>query len=748
MEGNTKPTSSSSVGSPPPKSVPPESESMQPMDNLNIYLFPSEHTQGKDVISADTTSSIKALLQTKIETTSSGNLVFSANGADAQSAGKLKRQQQGYSQRSSATKTPYRKTPIKPNNRSVNRLATTANSNNNASAAQSKGGDSEVSALHDLFRTQTANNNNTEPIKQDITEPFKGDKRRRSEEFPPLSKRNKEDETNMEGAKMLENNNQEMETADISSESEEDEDTTLTLTEPDNEATNMSNPKSMSLEVVFSMFQRLQEDITQIKKDRLGTRLQKLEKKDKEKTDEIEAIKYQQLKQQDKIDKLTKDVDLFKTKSEIMAGMIQKMSIQLNEHSSKHTQTEQDRAKCTVMIRNLYSGSTPWEIKQSVYWLFSKMGLQMQIYDAYTQGQDTPKTIIVVMHSSEDKKKIFQNIANIASLKNQDGKKYILKDFYTQTSLDKQHRHTQIYNMFADNPGQQEKIKVTEKGDLMIGPQKYAKKVIAPTPQEILQLSLEEMRQILSMSISAGKPVYEQGSHFQGFTAAVQTHQQIRQLYTKLKLTHADARHIVCAYSIPGTDLHHCNDYYDDEEVGTGKFLLKLLLDNHITSRVIFVVRYCYGQKVGMVRHNRFLEAATNAVNANPYNKFIAGDQQIMPRTDTRLAFTDGKPFFPKKRKVNKTSTSTRGGLGASRGRQNNNTRQLNPPQPVAHVPSQTSIRGRATTTQMTPHQSIRGQYHGYFTPTGSSYSNSPVHTAWADIDANDEASERWNDVE
>ena len=180
--------------------------------------------------------------------------------------------------------------------------------------------------------------------------------------------------------------------------------------------------------------------------------------------------------------------------------------------------------------------------------------------------------IVATLYSVEDKKMIFQNIGAIANLKNQDGNRYIIKDFLTQTALEKQQRQQQIFDMYAGNVEMQKKIKVTKKKGTKSQWTDIQKRIHPPTSQEIMQLSLDELRTILSIKMYAGTPITEQGSQFTGYTAEVQNHQQIRQMYFKLKLTNAEARHIVCAYKIPGSELHHCNDYCDDDEIGTGKF--------------------------------------------------------------------------------------------------------------------------------------------------------------------------------
>ena len=53
---------------------------------------------------------------------------------------------------------------------------------------------------------------------------------------------------------------------------------------------------------------------------------------------------------------------------------------------------------------------------------------------------------------------------------------------------------------------------------------------------------------------------------FIGYNANVTQHEQIQMIYCKLKLIHPAARHIICAFRIPGVMEHEDEDYCDDGE--------------------------------------------------------------------------------------------------------------------------------------------------------------------------------------
>ena len=67
-------------------------------------------------------------------------------------------------------------------------------------------------------------------------------------------------------------------------------------------------------------------------------------------------------------------------------------------------------------------------------------------------------------------------------------------------------------------------------------------------------------------------------------------------------------------------------------------------MENKITSRAVFVVRYCHGQKIGAIRHKCFAQAAAEAINANKYNKYTKCPQEMqLQQQPTAYIPTKGK---------------------------------------------------------------------------------------------------------
>ena len=133
----------------------------------------------------------------------------------------------------------------------------------------------------------------------------------------------------------------------------------------------------------------------------------------------------------------------------------------------------------------------------------------------------------------------------------------------------------------------------------------------------------------------------------------------VRDAYCKLKLKYGNARHIVCAYRLPGSNWPLLQDYQDNEEYNAGSFLLKMLQDAEIFNRAMFVVRFYGGEHLGPSRFQAFTEATQSAITHSPFNYISKCTQTPWPKNAT----VTSKPCHMDKPK-NGSSTSARGRLG------------------------------------------------------------------------------------
>ena len=76
---------------------------------------------------------------------------------------------------------------------------------------------------------------------------------------------------------------------------------------------------------------------------------------------------------------------------------------------------------------------------------------------------------------------------------------------------------------------------------------------------------------------------------------------------------------------------HYCKDFCDDDELGAGRILLQLLIDNKIECKAIFVARKYGGTKMGASRFHCYQKAAIAAIQKRPFNQLLKVEQHINP---------------------------------------------------------------------------------------------------------------------
>ena len=105
--------------------------------------------------------------------------------------------------------------------------------------------------------------------------------------------------------------------------------------------------------------------------------------------------------------------------------------------------------------------------------------------------------------------------------------------------------------------------------------------------------------------------------------------------------THAEAKHIVCAWNIPSSELHS-NGSCDDGDYGVSQHIAQLLSKDSIQCRAIFVVRNC-GQKLNEERIRCYVKAAINTLLKFQFNK-VTNKNQLLQTTDVDVLIEARKP--------------------------------------------------------------------------------------------------------
>ena len=132
----------------------------------------------------------------------------------------------------------------------------------------------------------------------------------------------------------------------------------------------------------------------------------------------------------------------------------------------------------------------------------------------------------------------------------------------------------------------------------------------------------------MDQQIREGKPIVHESSTFKGYVVDMENIEDVGKAYEFVKFLNLNARHIVCAYRLPGPNIIELQDYVDDDEHEAGKMLLDYMMKAQINNRAIFVVRHYDGVHIGPKRFEYIMEAAKHAINEKPFNR-VTGEYQF-----------------------------------------------------------------------------------------------------------------------
>ena len=270
------------------------------------------------------------------------------------------------------------------------------------------------------------------------------------------------------------------------------------------------------------------------------------------------------------------------------------------------------------------------EIEQ---FLHTQVGVGATVEDYFKIGQNDKHdsnampTVVVYFQTLQDKRDVLRFKS---ALRNRDSlySKVYINDYKPSASLERHKRERQIVenNNKKENP--LEIIYV--RGAMRIQGEMYKAKVNPPTPKDIVDVDPDRISAILKCDLNCGGIVEQDKSIFQAYTAEVNTFQQIRDLYIKVRLMQPMARHIVCSYWIPGEEDHYNQNYCDDGEPGAGRMLLDFMKKSNLQCRVIFIARKYGGVKMGPSRFSCYIDAAEIVMKDYSFNKLLKQDQPLI----------------------------------------------------------------------------------------------------------------------
>ena len=248
-------------------------------------------------------------------------------------------------------------------------------------------------------------------------------------------------------------------------------------------------------------------------------------------------------------------------------------------------------------------------------------------------------------------------------------KKYIFRDYLTAEQLETKKRTGDINNIVKQDGTEAERVTV-QKSTIFVGEKEYKKQVHAPDPTSVLQLSMTRLNMIMATKLDRGDDMNIEGNKFVAYNLCTNSYDMINQAYMKVRLDHAEARHIVCVWSVPDPTEYEGNDYCEDEEYGVGKHILEVLTKNGINNRAIFIVRNT-GQKLHGNRIRTYVNMVENVIKKFAVNTVNGKTQKIEEEVEPIAEpNTKNSPTYADITKDSRPTKyyKTRGGRGAPRG--------------------------------------------------------------------------------
>ena len=395
--------------------------------------------------------------------------------------------------------------------------------------------------------------------------------------------------------------------------------------EPEQESISNETIEDMSSQQIIMMLQDINLNIGQLRKDmQLGQHKKQLMQ------EETQLLTRHAETSTAILDQMRAELSEQDWKINMLVDTVMRQEQKIEELRWKDEKREQKEMGDTFYIDNLLHKKDEDLITVVSDFISTNLKISdgYEIKAAYRCGNSKPKSVCVKVNNIKERTVIFQNIGNLKDVKNSEGKKYYLNKLLPARIKEEKRREKDIIreNYLIPQASRPTVDRIDE--GLQVGESIYHKKILPPTVKQLIHQPAEKKQKRRQIIITAGNQIEVETSQFYGYSAFVKNFDEIELAYLNVKEKHAAARHVCCAYRLPGTEVAYLQDYVDDDEPGVGRVLLELLKDIDAFNRVIFVARHYPGDHVGDARFLAFKQAALSAIIKAPTNR-ITGNTEI-----------------------------------------------------------------------------------------------------------------------
>ena len=228
------------------------------------------------------------------------------------------------------------------------------------------------------------------------------------------------------------------------------------------------------------------------------------------------------------------------------------------------------------------------------------------------------RPLLITLTKLSDKAVIYKHAKNLKGKQNEDGAYYFINDNLPEVLEERKRVRKAKVKVNKSLVVAQQQNLTWKKGELLVDGEEYVPKVAEPKPAEMLGMSDTQIKQILSYRVFQGQTKDRNGSVFTGYAAKVHSIADVVTAYQQMKYRFADATHVICAYKIMDPDIAHMHDCVDGSEIGAGRRILEMMIENNYNNIAVFVVRYHNGPNLGAVRFDIIKEVAKKAIQGMP----------------------------------------------------------------------------------------------------------------------------------
>ena len=410
------------------------------------------------------------------------------------------------------------------------------------------------------------------------------------------------------------------------------------------EGISQSNLEVLDVRTVVTLYNKVKDLISQMQTDQkkdMCSFQEDINKRLKDNTKQIEADVEKAMRMyEDRIKQMEDKLDEFKTREHLNSELIQYQQQVIEDLCKRLDDVDLNNVKKSAILSGLCFSSEKNERNRQIEEFFTDaIEVHVEVEDSYFLSATNTKSTVIIFTSARDKDRVFQEKEALNQIEGENGERIYINSYLPATLNERKRRQRDIVKQIkSENINRQTPVnfEVLRTG-LLIGSTEYRKKIEAPDPTSILDLTSEDLNNQLRKDVVKGLHMRVKDSIFIPYSADVKNYQMIKDVYMKVRLMHARAKHIVCAYFLPGEDTYNARDYEDNGDFGAGRAVLKFMVDNNIHHKAFFIVRLCGKIKLQKERISSYVKAAASVMQLNSFNS-LTGTTQSYKETSTGTA--------------------------------------------------------------------------------------------------------------